>query len=304
MARILVAGLINVETTVRVDGFPIEYHPQNFPFFGLHTAVSGVGYNVAAALNTLGHDVLLLSLIGNDLNGETIKRTLTDMHIGHEHVLATMPQTPQSVILYDPSGRREVYTDLKDIQERAFPIDKFEKLAAASDLCVLCNINFARALLPVAKRLGKIIAGDVHAISNLEDDFNRDFMAAADMLFCSHERLPESPEQWVQAVGRRYNPAVHVVGMGADGSLLALRGQLPQHVPALNTRPVVNTIGAGDSLFAAFLHGWLQTSSDAYQSLRLATVFASWKVGGNGGADGFLSREELQQLATVQGILA
>lgn len=255
-------------------------------------------------LNALGHEVLLLSLIGNDLNGETIKRTLTEMHIGHEHVLATMPQTPQSVILYDPSGRREVYTDLKDIQERTFPIDSFEKLAAASDLCVLCNINFARALLPVAKRLGKIIASDVHAISNLEDDFNRDFMAAADMLFCSHERLPESPEQWVQAVGRRYNPAVQVVGMGADGSLLALRGQPPQHAPALTTRPVVNTIGAGDALFAAFLHGWLQTGGDAYQSLQLATIFASWKVGGNGGADGFLSREELQRLAIAQGIPA
>jgi sugar/nucleoside kinase (ribokinase family) len=66
MARILVAGLINVETTVQIAGFPIEYNPQNFPFFGLHTAVSGVGFNVAAACRALGHQVLLLSLIGSD----------------------------------------------------------------------------------------------------------------------------------------------------------------------------------------------------------------------------------------------
>jgi sugar/nucleoside kinase (ribokinase family) len=264
--------------------------------------VSGVGFNVAAACRALGHQVLLLSLIGSDLNGEMIKQTLAGMHIGQEHVLATMPQTAQSVILYDSYGRRTVYTDLKDIQERAFPADRFEKAAVGSDLCVLCNINFARGLLPIAKRLGKTIATDVHAIADLDDDFNRDFMAAADVLFCSHERLPESPAAWVQSVSRRFDPAIQVVGMGAAGALLALRGRPPQQVDSRTTRPVVNTIGAGDSLFSAFLHSWLQTG-DAYQALRVATLFASWKVGGNGGADGFLSAEELQRLATAHGIL-
>ena len=33
MARIIVAGLINVETTLRIDEFPLHYQPQNFPFF-------------------------------------------------------------------------------------------------------------------------------------------------------------------------------------------------------------------------------------------------------------------------------
>jgi sugar/nucleoside kinase (ribokinase family) len=304
MARIAVAGLINVETTVRVDGFPVEYRPQNFPFFGLRTAVSGVGYNIAAALTTLGNEAVILSLIGNDLNGTMVKNVLADECIGREHLLTTMPETPQSVILYDASGRREIFTDLKDIQERAYPIERFAQLAATSDLCVLCNINFARGLLPVARRLGKPIATDVHTIANIDDDFNRDFMAAADILFCSDERLPEPPESWVQSISRRYDPAIQVVGLGAAGALLAERGRPPQLVPAVTTRPVVNTIGAGDSLFAAFLHGWLQTGGDALLALRLATIFASWKVGGNGGADGFLMGEELQRLAATQGILS
>ena len=54
MGRILVAGLINIETTVRVDGFPIEYTPVRYPFFGVNATVSGVGYNVAKALTVLG----------------------------------------------------------------------------------------------------------------------------------------------------------------------------------------------------------------------------------------------------------
>ena len=47
MSRILVSGLINIETTLKVDGFPIPYFPVRFPFHGVNSTVSGVGYNIA-----------------------------------------------------------------------------------------------------------------------------------------------------------------------------------------------------------------------------------------------------------------
>lgn len=50
----LISGLINIETTLRVDGFPLEYAPVRYPFFGVDTTVSGVGYNIARALATPG----------------------------------------------------------------------------------------------------------------------------------------------------------------------------------------------------------------------------------------------------------
>ncbi len=149
-----------------------------------------MGYNVAKALTTLGHDVALLTMLAPDASGQLALAGLAAAGISSEHVLPTMPQTPQAVILYEPSGRRAAYTDLKDIQERAYPLARFEAVAASCDLLVLCNINFARAFLPVAKAMGKMIATDVHGIQDLEDPFNRDFMAAADILFMSHERLP------------------------------------------------------------------------------------------------------------------
>jgi ribokinase len=45
MAEILVCGHSNLETTVAVEQFPIEYTPMRYPFFGIQTAVAGVGYN-------------------------------------------------------------------------------------------------------------------------------------------------------------------------------------------------------------------------------------------------------------------
>lgn len=297
MAQVLVAGLINVETTLRIDGFPFDYSPQHFPFFGVRTTVSGVGYNVASALTTLGNQVHLLAMIGDDLPGQMIRAQLAQNNISVTHILGTLPQSPQSVILYDPTGRRAGFTDLKDIQDRAFPIERFVQAATGCEVCVLCNINFTRALLPVAKQMGKLVATDVHTIGDLEDSFNRDYMAAADILFCSDERLPLPPAAWMRAVAQRYNPTIQVIGMGSQGALLLERNAAsPYHVPAQQTRAVVNTIGAGDSLFSAFLHAWLQ-SGNAEQALRLAVLFASWKVGGNGGADGFLTDEQLTQLA-------
>ena len=296
MSDILVAGLLNVETTLRIDEFPLEYRPQHFPFFGIRSTVSGVGYNVSRALTGLGDAVTLLSLLADDLQGQMIRAKLAEDGIDAGHVLATMPQSPQSVILYDPAERRACFTDLKDIQERAFPSDLFAAAAANCDACVLCNINFARGLLPIASRLGKLVATDVHTISDLDDSFNRDFMAAADILFCSDERLPLKPEAWVRSVAAAYDPLIQVVGLGSEGALLLERGAAPILVPARRTRPVVNTIGAGDALFSAFLHTFLQ-SGDAQEALRLAVLFASWKVGGNGGADGLLSAAELEELA-------
>ena len=63
MASILVSGLINIETTLCVDGFPIPYRPVRYPFNQINATVSGVGYNIAKALTTLGDNVNLLSII-------------------------------------------------------------------------------------------------------------------------------------------------------------------------------------------------------------------------------------------------
>ena len=59
--NVLVSGLVNVETSVKVRKFPIEYYPIDYPFFGVESHIAGVAYNLAKALTTLGDDVDLLS---------------------------------------------------------------------------------------------------------------------------------------------------------------------------------------------------------------------------------------------------
>jgi hypothetical protein len=51
---IFVEGLINVESSLKISGFPLEYYPIDYPFFGIQTNVSGNGINIAKALQDPG----------------------------------------------------------------------------------------------------------------------------------------------------------------------------------------------------------------------------------------------------------
>lgn len=295
MAKILISGLINIETTLRVESFPIPYTPVRYPFFGINNSVSGVGYNIARALARLGDDVRLLSIIGRDPVSSLVREALERDGLSGKNVLDLIDETSQSVILYDGEGRRNINVDLKNVQETPYPHARFTQAAQGCDMLVLCNINFSRAFLEQARRSGKRIATDVHAISDLNDPYNTDFMRAANVLFMSHEWLPVPPEEWARRVFNRFGAEVLVIGMGKEGALLAVRSDNTfERFPAVRTRPTANTIGAGDALFSSFLHFYLKTG-DPYLALRKAIVFASYKIGAVSAADGFLDEEGVEE---------
>ena len=297
MAKILVSGLINIETTLRIEGFPLHYNPVNDPLFGENSSVSGVGYNVAKALTVLGNQVKFLSLIGQGMAATQVRDALAIDNIATKYVLGTAQDTPQSVILYDRIGNRQIHVDLKNVQELQYPPVLFEEALPDCDLLALCNINFSRPMLDKAKAAGKLVATDVHTIASLDNDYDRDFMAAADILFLSDEHLPCQPEDFARQLMEHFQPRVLVIGLGVEGALLAVRDDdFIGHFPAVQTRPVVNTIGAGDALFSAFLHAYMQTRNPI-AAIKKAIIFASYKIGGTSAAEGFLSSAELEKLS-------
>ncbi|MBW6471923.1 MAG: carbohydrate kinase family protein [Anaerolineaceae bacterium] len=293
MKKILVSGLINIETTLKIDQFPLHYFPVTYPFHGVRTTISGVGFNLAKALTALGNEVNFLSLIGQDFYASIIRQECTKMGVSDQYVLSDLPQTAQSVIIYEKSGRRQIHTDLKDIQERSYPLDLFEQAISECELCAFCNINFNRHLLEITRAKGKMIATDVHAIQNVNDSYNRDFMATADILFLSHEQLTVSPQVFIQALWDRFHNRIIVIGLGDQGAMLGIRETTSiLQIPAIQTRPILNTIGAGDALFSAFLHTY-QATRDPILSLQKAVLFSSYKIGSIGAAEGFIDMQAL-----------
>jgi acarbose 7IV-phosphotransferase len=47
MASILVSGLTNIETNLRIERFPLDYYLVAYPCHGIRSNVSGAGYNLA-----------------------------------------------------------------------------------------------------------------------------------------------------------------------------------------------------------------------------------------------------------------
>ena len=286
MKKIFVSGLCNVETACRVSGFPIEYSPVEYNFDGITSCASGVGLNLALALTALGDSVTLLSFAGGDAAGEILRASANKIA---RPVFLPCPSTPQSVVLFDKrDGRRRIYTDLKDMQQREIPSDVFEQYADADAYC-LCNIGFSRSLLPLARAAGKPVCCDVHCLSELHDAYNADFIRFSDILFLSNESIRGREGDFIRALADEYPCRIIVAGMGEKGALLYERGCGELYLsPAVYTRRVVNTVGAGDALFSAF---------PARESLDLACRFASYKIGESGAAKGFLDEESLLTLS-------
>lgn len=294
MKNILISGLVNTETTVRVRKFPIDYYPIDYPFFGVNTAVSGVAYNIALALTKLGDEVRLLSMTGSDFPAEYIKSELVSGGIGTGHIRPCLKETPSSVVLYDETGRRQIYCDLKDIQEAAYGFSR-EQLSDA-DIVVACNINFNRELLHLAKEMGKTVATDVHVLGNVFDDYNREFMECADILFLSDEAAGDDPYQFIDKLEEVYHNPIIVMGRGSRGALMYLRDDNWFHeMPAAHVGDVVNTVGAGDALFSAFLHFYAK-GLHPVECLRRAQIFAAAKIRVSGASRGFVTEPEIEEM--------
>jgi len=292
-----VSGLVNIETTLQIETFPLEYDPVRYPFWGINTSVSGVGTNVSLALHTLGKDVYFCTLLGADFYGEMAHDWIQRQDLSTEFFIRRLPQTAQSVIVYDKRGRRQIHVDLKNIQEQRYPAELFEIALDRVSAAVLCNINFNRPLLEIAKKKGIPICTDVHTLADPEDEYNRDFMAAADLLFLSNEKLWTTADKAALELMERYNNKLIVIGQGERGALLLEQDGEPVHLPAVQTRPIISTIGAGDALLSSFINFYIDGFSPL-ESLKRAMVFASWKIGTAGASQGFLNSYELEKLYT------
>lgn len=295
MSKILVSGLVNLETTCSVQSFPIKYNPIDYNFFGVNSAISGVGYNIFKALAALENDVDIITMLGDDFVGNMAVQSLKSINNNTAYVTQNLKETPSSLVLYDENGKRKIYCDLKDIQDKTYDFNCVNNLNEYN-MVVACNANYNRPLLEKAKEVKVEIATDVHVLSDIDDDYNRDFMECADILFLSDEAIKEPPQKVIERLEKRYNTKIIVMGQGGNGALMYVKEENKFYdFPAIKVGKIVNTVGAGDALFSCFVSCYSNGKS-AEESLQYAQLFASAKIGYDGAANGFISPAELGEL--------
>ena len=297
MPNIVVSGLINIETSCPIKEFPIEYFPIDYPFGKVNSCISGVGFNLISNLKVLGADITFISMVGNDLFGRMILKELENTKLPTQNIYTKLSATPQSVVLYDNFGKREIYCDLKDYQEVDFDFSGIINSLKKADVIIACNSNFNRPLLKIASQLNKTVATDVHVFSNPDDEYNRDFLENAKILFMSDEGLKDRDiRAFVLEVHKRFNNQIIVVGCGDKGVLLfEAEKQEFTDFPAVFIRPVVSTSGAGDTLFSSFIY-FYSKGKKPKEALKLAIIAASYKIGEAGSSKGFLDEARIEKI--------
>lgn len=291
MKKILVSGLVNMENTCYVSEFPVAYQPIDYNFFGIKNNIGGVGYNVAMATKKLGCEVDLASFLGEDLAGSSALMELEKNQIRSRFIKSTLKETPMSTVLYDKDGKRRVYCDLKDIQDRTYDFDNID--VSSYDMIAACNINFSRDLLVKAKREQKMISTDVHVLTDLEDSYNKDFCSNADILFLSDEGIKGNERGFMEQLEAYFKNKIIVLGRGSKGALMYLKEEDRfVEMPAMKPEKIVNTVGAGDALFSAFITMYVNGYKPE-ECLHYAQKFAAIKIGYDGAAVGFCDMETL-----------
>ena len=120
-----------------------------------------------------------------------------------------LSQTPSTVVLYDEEGKRRIYCDLKDIQDKEYDYSHIN--ISEYNIAVICNINFSRPLLRKAKAAGIKIFTDVHVLGDVEDGYNKEFLEYANVVFLSNEAVIGREKVFVDEIKQKFNNDIIVI---------------------------------------------------------------------------------------------
>ena len=295
MSKFLVAGVTQIETIVRVDHIPVNYAHLTSVQDSIFTAMGGDAYNESLALKWLGDEVCFMSIVGRNQDLSLINPPDRKITLSTEYIIPQMKETPTEVVLYDKMRKQQIFEDLKDLRDNVYDMSMVAPIAESCDMLVLANANFCRPFARVAAEHKKPMAVNIRSYVPEKEKYNTDFLAHAKVLYFSDDTLTEDPYEFIDRISGTYGTEIIILGQGSEGLILFDRTQdLRVHYKTVKTNEVVNTIGAGNALFACFLHYYMETG-DSVNAIKNALLFASYKIGYMGTSNGFMTTDQLEQ---------
>lgn len=297
MSKFMVAGFVQFETIVKVDELPLPYKEFESIPETINTGIGGAGFNEAMALRWLGDEVDFMSMVAKTMSRTQIQAYLVknEVNLSMDYVLQKLDGMPTAVVLYKSSGKKQSFEDVKDIRTVEYDVKLFESQIQDKDMVIISNCNFCRPVLALAKKYNKPLALNVRSMRAEKIANKEDFLAAANIVYISDDDLDSDPYDCINECKKKYDPEIIIMGLGSKGVILYMRkdNSVIEYKP-VKTYDVVNTIGAGNALFSAFLHYYVKTG-DARDAIKNALLFASYKINFVGTSNGFMTEEQIAQ---------
>lgn len=290
MASVLCVGIATLDYIYGVPTLPTE--GTKYRASALEVVGGGIAANAAVAIARLGGKASLLTRLGDDLTGNTIRNELraerVDLRQGHALVGA---RSPVSAIMVDRAGERMIvsYADPDMPAEPDWLPDALPKGTGA----VLGDTRWEEGSLSLFQTARK--AGVPAVLDADRKPANPSLLATATHVAFSEVGLVEQTGTTdVAAALRSFKLACRWVAVtaGKHGVWVLDQGVIT-HIPAFNVA-VVDTLGAGDVWHGAFALALAEHQTE-FQAVRFANAAAAIKCTRFGGRKGAPTRAEVEE---------
>ena len=236
--------------------------------------VPGGATNVAVNTRTLGAEVFLAGVVGDDLPGRRLRRAISDLGM-HQDGLVTDLQRPTSTKTRVMAGSPQIVqqhivridrVDTSEVDEpsKGQILDYVQQVLPTVDAVVLSDYengvispDIIKICIPLARQLHKIVVVDSHgSLSRFQGvtaltPNQPEAELSLGITINSRAELNEA--------GQRLLDVCHARGVlitrGSEGMSLFEEGKPPLHLPVHrldNASEIVDTNGAGDTVAATF----------------------------------------------------
>jgi len=275
MPNILLTGVATLDIINHLPDYPAE--DSEVRATAQHVQTGGNASNSAIVMQQLGLNTHLLASRADDFNAQQVFTALNARHIDTSLCpLQKHSATPTSYItLNSANGSRSIvhYRNLRELQA-----DDFTALA-------LSHINWfhfearacdqLRVMLKHAARFAKPISIELEKPREGIDDI----MQYANLLLISRpfalSRGFSNARQCLHFFAEKYPDAMISCTWGEQGAWLAHQSHII-HQPAFNVKPIIETLGAGDTFNGGLISALIKSHAPA-QALAFACELAANK---------------------------
>ena len=304
--KVAVIGANLIDLVSYVEKMP-EYgstvRTENF-----HIACGGKGANQAVAASRLGADVLMLSVVGNDIFGEMARENFIRNNIDTKHVVEVSNMASGVVvIIVEKNGQyRSIFYPgtCKALTPEIF-------FSAADDLkkCGIFVLQLEIPLETVYAAIDFAVANKIPVVLNpspINDNFSADMACKCDFVVVNEielevlTKMSADTEENILAAGKYLlsNGLKNlIVTRGADGSIFMAKDKL-EFIPTIKVEAIDST-GAGDAYIGCFVETYARTGK-IIESIQRASKYAALSVMRKGTQDSYLTADEFEKcLATL-----
>jgi ribokinase len=292
---IMVIGNAGIDRTLQFENLPRP--GESLTAISERVDLGGKGANQAVAARRCGAEVVLVTSLDRDPNGNRVRESLRDDGVLLVELEGGVGPTDEYTILVDREGRNMVVSRplrAADLPPRAFEY-AIAGISERDHLILQGSMSLAAAeyCASEARRRGATV---VINPSPLRYAFDR-IWPVVDVVILNEIEAGELGKSNVPTIDARSllsrGPSMVIVTLGAQGALLlSERGEHCQPGPLVEA---VDTTGAGDVFCGAFVAGWA-LQLEPRLALEFAVTLASMSVTRHGARSSCPSRAEAQHV--------